>query len=228
MSPRSAHNRCMWGLEQLTTTLALLNASALTEQLTDAGGATFAFAHNWTEAGDAAASQWEAAQAINWTDTVSDWQLTASDWAASTTGGFATNFTANQTEWAQFMAECYGVEGSKAAAAAVAGNAACGLLPISCPFVAAYSLYQNYQAAVALSKEGVDGIDPCSEVRKAYPTADALLAAPAAAASQPARASAAQLLAIAALPVLAIGLLRDHRRRLLAHSGAADSASSLV
>lgn len=87
------------------------------------------------------------------------------------------NYTANQTEWATFVAECYGVAVGKAGLVAAGTSAACAVLPVTCLPIGAYSMYQNVQAAAVVYRSGIESLDPCAETRMAFPVGAAALTA---------------------------------------------------
>jgi len=77
-------------------------------------------------------------------------------------------------------------------------------------------MYQNVHAAATLYNEGIEGIDPCAETRKAFPSEEAALFAQAAAVTipNPSTAPLVSLLTSACLLiVLLVSLLARRRSR---------------
>jgi len=126
-----------------------------------------------------------------------------------------TNYTANQTEWATFVAECYGVAAGKAGLVAAGSSAACALLPLTCLPIGAYSMYVNAKTAAAVMELGVDGLDPCAGIRNAYPVEAAYLVSQPAALAGPAAGAAplASLLTTAGLLLVLLASIFVRRRQ---------------
>jgi hypothetical protein len=126
------------------------------------------------------------------------------------------NYTANQTEWATFVAECYGVAAGQAGLVAAGSSAACAVMPLTCLPIGAYAMYQNVQAAAVVYNSGIEGLDPCAATRKAFPAgASALTAQPLVVArAQPdAVAPITSLLSTAGLFLVLLASLRACRSR---------------
>jgi hypothetical protein len=126
------------------------------------------------------------------------------------------NYTANQTEWATFVAECYGVAVGQAGMVAAGSSAACAVMPLTCLPIGAYSMYQNVQAATVVYRSGFESLDPCAETRRAFPVGAAALTAqsPGAARAQLAAFSPfTSLLSTAGLFLVLLASVRARRNR---------------
>lgn len=167
--------------------------------------------------GSAALASTDMAAAGNWSGYWSfaeDYAHAASDYFNDTALDFSTNYTANQTEWATFLAQCYGGLVGKAGLVAAGSSAACAFLPITCIPIGAYSLFHDAQMAATLYSSGIDGVDPCAEVRNAYPAEAASLVSQrvAAAASSAGAAPLAGALTTCGLLFVLLASVLTHRR----------------